>query len=78
MKKSPLEYTSGREGKKKKMKRKSLFIYNMSFFSQNSKKKEFPQWETLSYDFLRYILFLKSPILTKILRNGSLYRTGRL
>lgn len=38
MKKSPLECTSGREGKKKKMKRK-FFIYKMTFFRKIAKKK---------------------------------------
>ena len=65
-------------GRKEKENEKKIFSYIICHFFRKIAKKEFPQWETLSYDFLRYILFLKSPILTKILRNGSLYRTGRL
>lgn len=38
MKKSPLECTSGRKGKKKKMKRK-FFIYKMTFFCKTAKKR---------------------------------------
>ena len=34
MKKSPLEYTSGRKGKKKKMKRKSFHIEYVIYFAK--------------------------------------------